>query len=351
MLQLDDDPDHKRLRGLVSQAFNQRSVDACRPRIRAIADALLDALAGGDLFDVIAEYASPLPIIVIAEMLGVDPGDMPQFKRWSDARAHLFNPARTPEQAEALIAAGRGLQDYFARAIEARRGRAGADLISMLVDAEEAGDRLSAPEIVGTCNLLLVAGNLTTTDLIGNGVFALLQHPDQLAKLCAHPELATNAVESGRRPANVHAVTAARGHAECTGCAERRSGLIGRSRRWGLTRAGWSRGRASANVYGAVFDPDGTIDPQLGRPDPSTPLGSPVPANCPAGAPSGARGSRAKWRMRAFGTSPAVISGPRSPAGAVRCMNVVASRRGHRPTLTGRPGMTPILLARCQCLA
>src|SRR5215831_3484093 len=117
MLQLDD-PDHKRLRGLVSQAFNQRSVDAWRPRIRAIADALLDALAGRD--DVIAEYASPLPIIVIAQMLGVDPGDMPQFKRWSDARAHLFNPARTSEQAEALTTAGQGLRDYFARAIRHR---------------------------------------------------------------------------------------------------------------------------------------------------------------------------------------------------------------------------------------
>ena len=194
MLQLDD-PDHKRLRGLVSQAFNQRSADAWRPRIREIADALLDALAGRDLFDVIAEYASPLPIVVIAEMLGVDPGDMPQFKRWSDARAHLFNPARTSEQAEALTAAGQGLQDYFAHAIDARRGRAGADLISLLVDAEEAGDRLSAREIVSTCNLLLVAGNLTTTDLIGNGVLALLRCPDQLAKLCALPEVVPNAVE------------------------------------------------------------------------------------------------------------------------------------------------------------
>ena len=194
MLSLDD-PDHKRLRGLVSQAFNQRSIDAWRPRIRAIAEGLLDALTDRGSFDVIAEYAAPLPIVVIAEMLGVDPGDMPQFKRWSDARAHVFNPARTPEQTAELRAAGQGLNDYFARAIDARRGRRGDDLISMLVAAEEAGDRLSAREIVITCNLLLVAGNLTTTDLIGNGVLALLRHPDQLAKLCAHPELIPNAVE------------------------------------------------------------------------------------------------------------------------------------------------------------
>jgi cytochrome P450 len=194
MLSLDD-PDHKRLRGLVSQAFNQRSVDAWCPRIRAIAEALLDALTDRGSFDVIAEFAAPLPIIVIAEMLGVDPGDKPQFKRWSDARAQIFNPVRSPEQTVELRAAGQGLNDYFARAIDTRRGRYGDDLISMLVAAEEAGDRLSAREIVVTCNLLLIAGNLTTTDLIGNGVLALLRHPDQLAKLCAHPELMPNAVE------------------------------------------------------------------------------------------------------------------------------------------------------------
>src|SRR5437660_11790935 len=86
-----DDPDHKRVRGLVSQAFNQRAVDAFRPRVRAIADELLDALTGRDSFDVIAEYAAPLPTIVIAEMLGVDAGDFAQFKRWSDARSQIFN--------------------------------------------------------------------------------------------------------------------------------------------------------------------------------------------------------------------------------------------------------------------
>jgi cytochrome P450 len=190
-----DDPDHKRLRGLVSQAFNQRAVDASRPRIRAIAEGLLDAVNGRDPFDLIAEYAAPLPIIVIAEMLGVDPADMPRFKQWSDARSHIFNPARTPAQLEALTAAGQGLRDYFGRAITARRGRSGSDLISALVAAEEAGDRLSEREIIVTCNLLLVAGNLTTTDLIGNAVLALLRYPEQLNKLRADPELVPNAVE------------------------------------------------------------------------------------------------------------------------------------------------------------
>jgi cytochrome P450 len=198
MLQLDD-PDHKRMRGLVSQAFNQRAVEAFRPRIRAIAEELLDALTDRDTFDVIGEYAAPLPIIVIAEMLGVEARDMAQFKRWSDARSQIFNIARTPEQTAELSAARRGLDDYFARAIDERRTRRGTDLISALVSVEEANDRLTQREIVITCDLLLIAGNLTTTDLIGNGVLALLTNPDQLAKLRSHPELVTNAVEETLR--------------------------------------------------------------------------------------------------------------------------------------------------------
>jgi len=194
MLQLDD-PDHKRMRGLVSQAFNQRAVEAFRPRIRAVAEELLDALTGRDTFDLIAEYAAPLPIIVIAEMLGVEARDMAQFKRWSDARSQIFNMARTPEQTAELSAARQGLDDYFARAIDERRTRRATDLISALVSAEEADDRLTQREIIITCDLLLIAGNLTTTDLIGNGVLALLTNPDQLAKLRSHPELVTNAVE------------------------------------------------------------------------------------------------------------------------------------------------------------
>ena len=94
-----------------------------------------------------------------------------------------------------MAAARQGLDDYFARAIDERRGRRGTDLISALVLAEESENRLTQREIVITCDLFLIAGNLTTTDLIGNGVLALLRHPDQLSKLCAHPELVTNAVE------------------------------------------------------------------------------------------------------------------------------------------------------------
>lgn len=194
MLHLDD-PDHKRLRGLVSQAFNQRSINAMRPRIEAIARELLDGLAGRESFDLIAAYAAPLPIIVIAEMLGVDPAHREDFKRWCDGLQHAFNPARTPAQHENFMAGQNALAGYFKAQVDARRGARGDDLISGLVAAEEEGERLTEREIIATCNLLLAAGNMTTTDLIGNGVLALLQHPAELAKLRADPDLARNAVE------------------------------------------------------------------------------------------------------------------------------------------------------------
>lgn len=194
MLHLDD-PDHKRLRGLVAQAFNQRSVDAFRPRIRAIAASLLDEIGDRSPFDLIASFAAPLPIIVIAEMLGVDPADQADFKRWSDALLHTFNPARTAAQEADLHWGGSNLRAYFARVVEQRRAARGEDLVSALVAAEEDGERLSGREIIITCNLLLAAGNMTTTDLIGNGVLALLRHPKQLRLLRERPDLARNAVE------------------------------------------------------------------------------------------------------------------------------------------------------------
>ncbi len=190
-----DDPDHKRVRGLVSQAFNQRAVEAFRPRIQAVADQLLDAVADRDGFDLIADYAAPLPTIVIAEMLGVDPRDQARFKAWSDALAHVFNPRRTPEQDTELVESEMGLAGYLQQIVDARRRTRGTDMVSALVSAEESSDRLTEREIIGICRLLLVAGNVTTTDLIGNAVLALLRHPDELDKLRARPELIRNAVE------------------------------------------------------------------------------------------------------------------------------------------------------------
>lgn len=190
-----DDPDHKRLRGLVTQGFNLRSVEAMRPRIEAIANTLLDELAKQPSFDVIQDYAGPLPTIVIAEMLGINPADQGDFKRWSDELVHSFNPIRTPEQTASLHHAQRSLHDYLLGVVNDRRANRGSDLVSLLVAAHQDGEKLSEAEIVSTCNLLLAAGNITTTDLIGNGVLALLRNPGQLEKLRQRPELARNAVE------------------------------------------------------------------------------------------------------------------------------------------------------------
>jgi cytochrome P450 len=190
-----DDPDHKRLRGLVTQAFNARAIEAMRPRIRAVAEELLDRIGDAPTFDLMAVLAAPLPTIVIAEMLGVNPADQASFKRWSDALVQTFNPRRTPEQEAALEHARDSLRSYLGRVVEQRRAARRSDLISALLNAEEAGERLTPGEIISTCNLLLVAGNMTTTDLIGNGVLALLRHPEQLAKLRSQPALMKNAVE------------------------------------------------------------------------------------------------------------------------------------------------------------
>lgn len=196
---LRDDPDHKRLRSLVTQAFNARAIEAMRSHIVEIADALLDAVADAPEFDLIEAFASPLPIIVIAEMLGVDPADRADFRRWSQGTSQAFSPVKTPEVVAALHANNACLNDYFSRVVAERRAAPRTDLISAMVAAENDGDRLSDREIVTMCNLLLVAGNVTTTDLIGNCVYALLRHPAELAKLRARSELMPAAVEETLR--------------------------------------------------------------------------------------------------------------------------------------------------------
>lgn len=190
-----DDPDHKRLRDLVSKAFNQRSVDAMRARIGEIAERLLDEVVDGSPFDVMVAYARPLPTIVIAEMLGVDERDQHDFRRWSDAQGYFFSPTRTAEQKANLEQSTAALNGYFAETIKERRKSRGTDLISTLIETEEQGENLSTVEIISVCRLLLLAGNITTTDLIGNAVLALLRHPEELAKLRRQPELIRDVIE------------------------------------------------------------------------------------------------------------------------------------------------------------
>jgi cytochrome P450 len=183
------------VRGLVNKAFTLKAVEALRPRVREIAEALLAKIDEPE-FDLMASFAAVLPVIVIAEMLGIDPADRDSFRRWSEVSvAAFFNPFRTPQQSEAAMQAQLELDDYFRKMIEVRRAASRDDLISDMVHAEEAGNRMTDDEIVVQCNLLLIAGNVTTTDLIGNGVKALLDHPQELAKLRARPELINNAIE------------------------------------------------------------------------------------------------------------------------------------------------------------
>lgn len=194
-----DDPDHARLRRLVTHAFTARAIEAVKPRVAEVADELLDAVEGQDRFDLIEAFASPLPIIVISEMLGVGAADRPDFRRWSKGLANVFSPIRTPELLAGLKQNADELSAYFERAVADRRADPKGDLISAMVAVNDNGDRLTTQEIVTMCNLLLLAGNLTTTDLIGNCVLALLRHPDELAKVQADPARIADAIEETLR--------------------------------------------------------------------------------------------------------------------------------------------------------
>lgn len=191
-----DDPDHARQRNLVLKAFNKRSVDAMVPRIEAIANSLADEIAALDgEFDFVQHFGSPLPTTVMAELLGIDPSDRKDFRRWSLGCMQALNPFRTPEQTALYAESTTTLADYLAVEVEKRRDNDSQDLISRLARAEEEGDTLTTIDIVLLIRLLLIAGNSTTTDLIGSGVVQLLKNPDQLAKLKANPALIDNALE------------------------------------------------------------------------------------------------------------------------------------------------------------
>lgn len=190
-----DPPQHTRLRALVNRFFTPKALEPLRPRIERITAELLDALSGKTSFDLMEALAIPLPIQVISEMLGVDPEDRADFKRWSDAAARSVNPLLSPEERAEVDRIRDGLRIYLERVIAQRRKAPGIDLVSSLIIAQEGDDRLTDREIRATCALLLVAGNVTTTDLIGNGVLALLQHPAELEHLRRDPSLAVNAIE------------------------------------------------------------------------------------------------------------------------------------------------------------
>ncbi len=191
-----DPPAHTRLRKLVSKAFTPRAVENLRPRIQEIVDNLLDGLEGQGGFDLVDSIAYPLPVIVIAEMLGVPPEDRAQFKKWSDDVVATLGGPFTPK--DVFQRARQSIEEmatYISHVIADRRAHPREDLISGLIAAEEEGQVLSEEEIFATTILLLVAGNETTTNLIGNCVVALLRNPDQLEYLRADLSRMPAAVE------------------------------------------------------------------------------------------------------------------------------------------------------------
>jgi cytochrome P450 len=191
-----DPPDHTRVRGLVNKAFTPRRIAALESRIEALVAKLLDATESGGGMDVIADFAVPLPAVVIAELLGVPPEDHPRFKAWSSDLISALGAEEGPlagiERARGALAA---LLDYLGEIVAQRRREPRDDLISGMIAAQEAHDALTDVELLATSNLLLIAGHETTTNLIGNGLLALLRHPEQLARLRAEPDRMPAAIE------------------------------------------------------------------------------------------------------------------------------------------------------------
>ncbi len=194
---LDSDPPvHTRLRRLVTRAFTSRRIKDIEPRIRTIANELLDRIARQDSFDLMNDFAGPLPVIVIAEMLGVPPEEHAQFKTWSnqiiEGGRGSFRGAAPGEEVKAR---SQELRAYLANQIERRRREPGEDLITALVQAHDEGGALAADELLAFVVLLLLAGNETTTNLIGNGTLALMRHPDQLSRLRGDLTLMPTAID------------------------------------------------------------------------------------------------------------------------------------------------------------
>ena len=191
-----DPPEHTRMRLLISKAFLPRAVEKLRPHIQDIADELLDAAQDPGRLDLLLDFAVPLPMIVIAELMGVPTADRAQFKRWSDdVVATLGGGLAAPEVLERGAQSGRELAEYFREVIADRRREPKDDLVSILVAGADEGDVLSEGQLLATCVVALIAGNETTRNLIGNGMLALLRNPDQLQKLWQDPSLVESAVE------------------------------------------------------------------------------------------------------------------------------------------------------------
>jgi len=191
-----DPPEHTRLRRLAAKVFHVRSMHALRPNVESLTRWLLDSIDERRQFDFIADFAGPLPALVIMDMLGAPREELARLKRLSDEMALFIGSARdVPEKYERAASATREMAGMFRELVSARRAAPQRDLLSELVALNDAGDRLSDDELVATCMLLLFAGHETTTHHLANGLRALLAFPDELEKLRANPALAPAAVE------------------------------------------------------------------------------------------------------------------------------------------------------------
>ncbi len=195
-----DPPRHSKLRALVAQAFTPRSVANLEPRIRELSRELLDPMIERGAMDLATDFAVPLPMMVIAEMLGIPVADRPRFVRWNDAilamSYSVVGAGETARAAAAEFTVVTGeMSVYLAELLEHRRSAPGDDLLTRLLHAELDGERLNHHEILAFFQLLLLAGSETTTNLINNAILCFLDHPDQLARLGAEPGLLPSAIE------------------------------------------------------------------------------------------------------------------------------------------------------------
>ena len=188
-------PAHTRLRGLVQKAFMARQIERLRPRIAEISHQLIDKIEAQGNCDLLPAFATPIPVLVIAEMLGVPSEMSGQFLDWSHAMVKMYQMGRTPEQEQAAVQAAQEFVEYLRIYVAERRKKPQDDLITKLIEVQVEGEKLTEDELISNCILLLNAGHEATVNVTGNGVLALLKHPDQLALLREQPELIASAVE------------------------------------------------------------------------------------------------------------------------------------------------------------
>jgi cytochrome P450 len=190
-----DGEEHRRIRSLVSKAFTPRRVEALRPRIEAAVEELLDPVAARGEMELVHDLAHPLPVIVIAELLGVPLEDRDRFRVWSSEVAEILDPLSGREGLDPAWRGAEGLAGYFRELLAERRRAPKDDLLSAMLASEEAGRGLEETDLLSLCGLLLAAGHETTTNLIGNAVLALLRHPGEKKRLLDDPTLIPGAIE------------------------------------------------------------------------------------------------------------------------------------------------------------